>query len=115
MTDYREILRLSSLQYSQRTIESMVHCSRHTVRDVLQAAKGYSISWPLADDVTNANLRQLLFPDRYKSASDYAEPDYPYIHRELGPLGRDLDVAMGRVLREVSRSRQEAVYEHAVW
>ena len=38
MTNYREILRLSSLQYSQRTIESMAHCSRHTVRDVLQAA-----------------------------------------------------------------------------
>ena len=35
MTNYREILRLSSLQYSQRTIESMAHCSRHTVRDVL--------------------------------------------------------------------------------
>lgn len=26
MTNYREILRLSSLQYSQRTIESMAHC-----------------------------------------------------------------------------------------
>ena len=38
MTNYREILRLSSLQYSQRTIDSMAHGSRHTVRDVLQAA-----------------------------------------------------------------------------
>ena len=46
MTNYREILRLSSLQYSQRTIESMAHCSRHTVRDVLQAAKEKGMSWP---------------------------------------------------------------------
>ena len=115
MTDYREILRLSSLQYSQRTIESMVHCSRHTVRDVLQAAKGYSISWPLADDVTNANLRQLLFPDRYKSASDYAEPDYPYIHRELARSGVTLTLLWEEYCAKCPRSRQEAVYEHAVW
>ena len=60
MTNYREILRLSSLQYSQRTIESMAHCSRHTVRDVLQAAKEQGISWPLSDDITNAELEQLL-------------------------------------------------------
>lgn len=46
MTNYREILRLSSLQYSQRTIESMAHCSRHTVRDVLQAAKEQGIYTP---------------------------------------------------------------------
>lgn len=44
MTNYREIVRLSSLQYSQRTIESMAHCSRHTVRDVLQAAKEKGMS-----------------------------------------------------------------------
>ena len=43
MANHREFLRLSSLQYSQRTIESMAHCSRHTVRDVLQAAKEQGI------------------------------------------------------------------------
>lgn len=87
MTNYREILRLSSLQYSQRTIESMAHCSRHTVRDVLQAAKKQGISWPLSDDITNAELEQLLFPNRHKASSQYAEPDYPYIHRELARSG----------------------------
>ena len=46
MTNYREILQLSSLQYSQRTIESMAHCSRHTVRDVLQAAKNKAYPGP---------------------------------------------------------------------
>ena len=87
MTNYREILRLSSLQYSQLTIESMAHCSRHTVRDVLQAAKEQGISWPLSDDVANADLEQLLFPNRHKASSQYAEPDYPYIHRALARSG----------------------------
>ena len=87
MTNYREILRLSSLQYSQRTIESMAYCSRHTVRDVLQAASERGVSWPLPDDITNAELEQLLFPNKHKASSQYAEPDYPYIHRELARSG----------------------------
>ena len=65
----------------------MAHCSRHTVRDVLQAAKEQGISWPLSDDVANADLEQLLFPNRHKASSQYAEPDYPYIHRELARSG----------------------------
>ena len=115
MTNYREILRLSSLQYSQRTIESMAHCSRHTVRDVLQAAKEQGISWPLSDDVANADLEQLLFPNRHKASSQYAEPDYPYIHRELARSGVTLTLAVGRILREVSGGGQKAVHEYSVW
>ena len=40
MVDYMEILRLSSdPKNSQRCIASIVHSSRHTIRDVLEAAK----------------------------------------------------------------------------
>lgn len=35
MVNYLEILRLDSLNHSQRTIESMAHCSRHTIRSIL--------------------------------------------------------------------------------
>lgn len=38
MVDYREILRQASQQNSQRSIAVGVHCSRHTVSDVLSAA-----------------------------------------------------------------------------
>jgi hypothetical protein len=65
----------------------LVDSSRHTVRDVLQAAKEQGISWPLSDDITNAELEQLLFPNKHKASSQYAEPDYPYIHRELARSG----------------------------
>ena len=85
--NYREILRLSRLQYSQRTIESMAHCPKHTVRDVLQAASEQGVSWPLSNDITNAELEQLLFPNKHKASSQYAEPNHPYIHRELARSG----------------------------
>lgn len=61
----------------------MLYCSRHTVRDVLQAAFDCNISWPLDENVTNADLEEIMFPSKYKWDSRYAEPDYPYVHREL--------------------------------
>ena len=87
MIDYLEILRLNHLGYSQRTIETTAHCSRHTVREVLAETDKHGIQWPLDDDITNADLERMLFPDKYKSVCLYVEPDYPYIHRELAKRG----------------------------
>ena len=53
MTNYREILRLSSLGYSQRSIESSVRSSHQTVKFALERAKELNISWPIDDDITN--------------------------------------------------------------
>ena len=104
MPNYLEILRLDSLNHSQRTIESTVHCSRHTVRSVLQAAKEKQIAWPLDDDITNAELEEILFPGKYKSGCRYVEPDYPYIHRELAKPG----VTMALLWEEYCRKCHEA-------
>ena len=63
MVDYLEILRLSSdPKNSQRCIASIVHCSRHTIRAVLEAAKKAGLSWPLDDTVTSEMLKRILFP-----------------------------------------------------
>ena len=87
MIDYREILRLDSLGYSRRRISSMVNSSHHTVEDTLKAAHDTGITWPLEDDVTNAELQGILFPWKYVSDSVYAMPDFAYIHRELAKNG----------------------------
>ena len=87
MIDYREILRLDSLEYSRRRISSMVNSSHHTVEDTLKAAHDTGITWPLEDDVTNAELQGILFPWKYVSDSVYAMPDFAYIHRELAKNG----------------------------
>jgi len=100
MVNYREILRLHSLGQSQRTIRSSAHCSDNTVRTVLEVASQKGIQWPLDDDITNADLERMLFPDKYKSACLYIEPDYPYIHREPAKSGVTLTL-----LREEYRSK----------
>lgn len=87
MVNYREILRLASLKYSQREIAASLKCSRNTVSEVLGMANANHITWPLDSDVTNPELEALLFPDRNKTESIYEEPDYAYIHKELAKPG----------------------------
>ena len=61
MVNYREILRLHSLGYSKRSIESSVGSSHQTVKDVLDRAKEMHIEWPLDEDITNAVLNEHFF------------------------------------------------------
>ena len=83
MIDYREILRLLDLGYSQREIARSLHCSRNTVRDTLYMSEKLGIKWPLDDNVTNSELYQQFHPEKNTSASNYKEPDYAYMHSEL--------------------------------
>ena len=49
MINYREILRLLDLGYTQREIARSLHCSRNTVRDILYLSRELGIRWPLDD------------------------------------------------------------------
>lgn len=83
MIDYRNILRLHSLEHSQREIERELSCSRHTISEVLVQAAATGISWPLDDSVTNEDIQEILFPGRYAFASPYTMPDFQYISQQL--------------------------------
>ena len=83
MVNYKEILRLSHEGYSQRQLESSLHCSRHTIREVLTAAKANGITYPLDDSFSNEQLEAILFPNRYASDNAYLTPRFRYIHKEL--------------------------------
>ena len=91
--DYREILRLHALDYSQNRITASVGSSHHTVKAVLDSAAEKNIMWPLDNDVSNQELELLLFPDKYKAMSLYKEPDYAYSH---------VDAAVGGILPGMS-------------
>ena len=82
MTKYREILRLSSLGFSNRNIALSVPCSRNTVAKVLKRAQELDISWPLEDNQTDGGLEALFHP-KQSDRSPKRMPDYNYIHKEL--------------------------------
>ena len=87
MVDYKEILRLTNMGYSQRQIASSTGHSHHTVKNVLELAVKNGVKWPLDDDVTNAELEKLFYPERKMAGNHYAEPDYEYIYKELSKKG----------------------------
>ena len=82
MTKHREILRLSSLGFSNRNIALSVPCSRNTVAKILKRAQELEISWPLEDNQMDEVLEGLFYPQKRDHSQKYM-PDYDYIHKEL--------------------------------
>ena len=84
MTKYREILRLKSLEFSERAIANTCHVSRNTVSKVLRRANELNISWPLPDELmTDEVLEELFFPKQKTTSANRRMPDYAYIRKEL--------------------------------
>ena len=52
MVNYREILRLNSLKYTQRQIAASVHSSRNTISEVLHLAEENGLNWPLDENLS---------------------------------------------------------------
>ena len=99
MTKYREILRLSSQGVSKRGIAASCHCSRNTITAVLERAEQYGISWPLPADQTDAELHQLLFPEKCVSSSQKM-PDCEQIHKEMAKSGVTLSLLWNEYCEE---------------
>ena len=91
MVNYREILRLQSLGYSQRQIASSVRSSRDTVSQVCRLAVIHGLEWPLPDEVTNQVIQETFFPAQLDSSSRRI-PDYAKMHQELAKPGDTFEV-----------------------
>ncbi|MGF7046227.1 transposase [Paenibacillus sp. DS2015] len=105
MTKYREILRLSCLGLSQRSIASSCQCSRNTVSEVLSRALQKELTWPLPEDVTDEDLQTVLFPEKAQQASSRKLPDCEHIHRELSKSGVTLSLLWSEYSIETSPTR----------
>ena len=104
MMDYKEILRLRSLGFSQRQMEREKIVGREKSREIFHAADRAGIHWPIDEEVTNEELELLLFPGKYSAVSMYVEPDYPYIHRELAKHGVTLTLLWEEYCRKCHES-----------
>jgi len=88
MHQIRELLRLHAAQLSQPQIARDLGLSLGAVNKYVQAARRAALSWPLPDELTDAQLRQRLFPDQ-TSAPPLAKipPDFVAIQQELKRKG----------------------------
>lgn len=91
MTDYREIIRLKSLEFSNVAIANSLGCSRNTVSEVLRLAETHSLGWPIPDALSNTDIEHLFYPDRGNNEGRRL-PDFEYIYNELVKPGVTLSL-----------------------
>jgi transposase len=105
MTNYREILRLSSQGISQRSIAASCGCSRNTISKVLKRAQELNVAWPLSEGTTDGKLHQLLFPEA-ATPSLRKYPDCEYIHKEMAKSGVTLSLLWNEYCEECRISNE---------
>ena len=91
MIDYREIIRLKSLDHSNSHVAASVCSSRNTIADIYRRVQTLDIGWPIPDNLTNKDLQTLLYPER-RSREERKLPDYEYVYKELAKPGVTLSL-----------------------
>lgn len=91
MVNYREIIRLKSLDYSNISVASSCGSSRNTVAEVWSLAQGKELSWPIPDALTDKDIENILYPDRSVNEGRKL-PDFEYIYKELAKPGVTLSL-----------------------
>lgn len=91
MTDYREIIRLHSLKFSNVSIANSLCCSRNTVSEVLKLAETHSLEWPIPETLSNKDIEYLFYPNRGNNEGRRL-PDYEYVYNELAKPGVTLSL-----------------------
>jgi transposase len=85
MTNYREILRLSSLGINHSQIAAGMGIARQTVVTTLQRAVAQELNWQNAESLSDKELAARLYPP--SNAAIYKMPDYEKIHQEMAKPG----------------------------
>src|ERR1700758_2995607 len=85
MRHVRDVMRLRAAGVSIREIGRRVGAVPSTVRLTIRRLEAAGLSWPLADDITDAVLEERLFAGAGTKPGQRrrAEPDWAAIHREL--------------------------------
>lgn len=111
MVNYREIIRLKSLEYSNARVASSCGSSRNTVAEVWQLAERKELIWPIPDTLTNMDLQQILYPERSVGLGRKT-PDYEYIFKELAKPGVTLSLLWAEYCAECA-DEKTIPYQHS--
>lgn len=85
MRKIKEVLRLYyDLKLSKRQVSRSCNIAPSTVREHLRRAEAAGLKWPLPNEVDDAQLSVLLFPEKTTSAvARLPLPSMEYLHQEL--------------------------------
>ena len=84
----KEVLRLYySCGLSHKKISTALGCSHGSVAEYIYRAQAAGLTWPLPDDLDDAQLDRRLFPPCTQKGKTRPQPDCIYIHNELKKKG----------------------------
>lgn len=86
-TKPRAIMELLNKNLSEREVASTLSCSRNTVTGVVERMKKHGKAWDDIKDLTDDEVYEMLFPEKFKTTSKYVPVDYGYVHSELKKVG----------------------------
>lgn len=112
MVDYKRILELRKEDVSQRGIADALKCSRNTIASVFAAATASDIGFDEIASLDNTKIKRLLFPSLGKASSNYVEPDFDYIHKELARTGVTLIMLWGEYAA-TCRAQEKIPYQYS--
>jgi hypothetical protein len=93
MRKIRDVIRLALGEgLSLRQVGLSLDLPFTTVGDHVRRAHAAGLSWPLPDELSDADLERLLFPPPAPSNVTRPMPDSAYIHRELRRKGVTLEL-----------------------
>ncbi|SDY48139.1 hypothetical protein [Eubacterium barkeri] len=91
MIDYREILRLKNLGFSNVDVTNSIHSSRNKVSEVIKLAEEHELEWPIPEALTNRDIEKLFYPERATNEGRKL-PDFECVYRELAKPGVTLSL-----------------------
>lgn len=111
MVNYREIIRLKSLDHSNVSVSNSCGSSRNTVAEVWRLAQGKNLTWPIPETLTNKDLQELLYPER-STGLGRKIPDYEYIYQELAKPGVTLSLLWAEYCAQCADEKR-IPYQHS--
>ncbi|MFC7462249.1 IS21 family transposase, partial [Hydrogenophaga defluvii] len=91
MRKIREVLRLShDSLLSRRAVADSLGISRDAVTDYLVRASSAGLTWPLPEDLDDAQLERRLYPIEPGTRARRPEPNWVDVHRDMQLPGATL-------------------------
>ncbi|MDO9108897.1 MAG: hypothetical protein Q7U89_07935 [Coriobacteriia bacterium] len=84
MRKTKEICRLADAGLSARAIGRVLGASNSTVSDTISRLKAAGLLWADVDTMSETDLERRLYRERGHVAPDPRQPDWAYVHKELG-------------------------------
>lgn len=106
MRKTREVLRLKAMGLSDNQVSRASGVARTTVRRYLARAEAAGVSWPLPDELDDAELDRLLFgePDPTRDQASVV-PDWAQVQRELRGKHVTLQLVHAEYVEQVGEAR----------